>query len=107
MSVSRSEHEVLDNMRHDFERGHKIMASDAKVALRVIAQLEKQLARANGIVGWMMPYIGSMCPPSNGLADLNEHCCDNIIRPRMDDETKGPSIRQRSRGARPDGVSVR
>lgn len=77
------------------------------MAVKDIARLSAQLQRANKLIGWMMPYIGTMCPPSNGLADLNEHCCDNIIRPRMDDETKGPSIRQRSRGARPDGIPTR
>ena len=32
---------------------------------------EKQLDRANRIIGWMMPYIGTMCPPPDGLYDLN------------------------------------
>jgi hypothetical protein len=43
------------------------------------AELERQLARANKIIGWMMPYIGRMCPPSNGLYDLNLHCCENHV----------------------------
>lgn len=84
--------------------------SDAQVrnvmtmAIKDIARLSAQLQRANRLIGWMMPHIGSMCPPQNGLADLNEHCFDNVIRPRMDDETKGPSIRQHAAGARPSGV---
>lgn len=35
---SAAERFVLDNMRKDFEAGHKIMASDAEVALRVIGR---------------------------------------------------------------------
>lgn len=75
-----------------------------QMAIEDIARLSAQLDRANKIIGWMMPYIGSMCPPQNGLGELNDHCFDNYIRPRMDDETKGPSIRQHAAGARPSGV---
>lgn len=57
---------------------------------------QDQLARANRIIGWMLPYIGSMCPPDNGLYDLNIHCCENII-PEPGDETKGAPIKQRVR----------
>ena len=52
---------------------------------------EKQLDRANRIIGWMMPYIGTMCPPPDGLYDLNIHCCENRI-PEPGDETKGASF---------------
>lgn len=31
------------------------------------------LERADKIIEWMMPYIGSMCPPDNGIFDLNQH----------------------------------
>jgi hypothetical protein len=54
---------------------------------------EAQLARANRIIGWMCPYIGSMCPPDGGLADFNEHGCDNRI-PKPGEETKGAPLRQ-------------
>lgn len=64
--------------------------------LRALNNPEQQLARANRIIGWMMPYIGSMCPPDGGLADLNEHCMDNIV-PEPGDETKGRPIKQRVR----------
>lgn len=70
-----------------------------------IDRLKKQLARANRLIGWMMPYIGSMCPPQNGLADLNEHCCENHI-PTPGDDTTGPSIRQQHAMCRPTGIDV-
>jgi|HubBroStandDraft_4_1064222.scaffolds.fasta_scaffold00027_55 hypothetical protein len=54
---------------------------------------EAQLKRANRLIGWMMPYIGRMCPPSNGLFDLNEHCMENII-PEPGKETKSAPIDQ-------------
>lgn len=44
-----------------------------------IDRLRRQLARANRIIGWMMPHIARMAPPDGGLADLNEHCCDNKV----------------------------
>lgn len=56
--------------------------------------LAAQLERANRIIGWMMPYIGSMCPPTNGLFDLNEHCFENHI-PSPGKETKGAPINQK------------
>lgn len=31
------------------------------------------LVRASEIVDWMMEHIGRMCPPRDGLYDLNEH----------------------------------
>ncbi len=31
------------------------------------------LERADKIIEWMLPYIGRMCPPDNGIFDLNEH----------------------------------
>ncbi len=31
------------------------------------------LERADRIIEWMLPYIGRMCPPDNGIFDLNEH----------------------------------
>lgn len=68
------------------------------------AKLSEQLERANRLIGWMMPYIGSMCPPQDGLHDLNIHCCENTI-PKPGDETKGASIRQHAAGARPTGVT--
>lgn len=58
-----------------------------------IKRLTAQLARANKIIGWMMPYIGTMCPPPNGLYDLNIHCCENTVREA--DDTKGRPINQR------------
>lgn len=74
-----------------------------QMAVEDIARLSAQLDRANKIIGWMMPYIGSMCPPSNGLYDLNQHCFENKV-PEPGDETKGPSIRQHTAAARPSGV---
>jgi hypothetical protein len=59
-----------------------------------IARLRTQLERANRIIGWMCPYIGSMCPPDGGIADFNEHTCDNRI-PSPGKETKGAPLRQR------------
>lgn len=56
-------------------------------------ELRRQLERANRIIGWMMPYIGKMCPPDNGLFELNLHCCENRV-PMPGDETKGPSLEQ-------------
>lgn len=55
--------------------------------------LKAQLERANRIIGWMMPYIGSMCPPDNGLYELNIHCCENKV-PEPGDEAKGRPINQ-------------
>lgn len=63
------------------------------------AEYARHLQRANRIIGWMMPYIGSMCPPTNGLFDLNEHCMENRI-PEPGKETKGSPIRQRREGMR-------
>lgn len=57
-------------------------------------ELRRQLARANRIIGWMMPYIGNMCPPENGLGDLNDHCFENKV-PTPGDDTKGEPINQR------------
>lgn len=56
-----------------------------------VAELRRQLARANQIIGWMMPYIGSMCPPQNRLGDLNDHCFENRM-PAPGDDTKGAPI---------------
>lgn len=63
-----------------------------KTSTRV--ELEMQLLRANRIIGWMMPYIGTMCPPPSGLHDLNIHCCENDV-PEPGDETKGRPINQK------------
>ena len=57
--------------------------------------LARNLARANTIIGWMMPYIGSMCPPDGGLGELNEHFMENRV-PTPGDETKGAPIKQRA-----------
>lgn len=57
-------------------------------------ELQRQLDRANLIIGWMMPYIGNMCPPPDGLSDLNMHCCENVV-PTPGRETKGRPINQR------------
>lgn len=70
---------------------------------RSVEELERQLERANRIIGWMMPYIGSMCPPDSALYDLNQHVFENRV-PAPGDESKGPSIRQHAAGARPTGV---
>lgn len=64
-------------------------------ATQVIEQLAAQLTRANRIIGWMMPYIGTMCPPDGGLMDLNEHCCENRV-PEPGEETKGAPLKQRA-----------
>lgn len=29
--------------------------------------------RAAGLIDWMMIHVGRMCPPADGLFDLNEH----------------------------------
>lgn len=34
------------------------------------------LIRADSIIGWMSEHIGNMCPPKQGLADLNAHWLD-------------------------------
>ncbi len=52
-----------------------------------------QLARANKIIGWMMPYIGNMCLPENGLYDLNSHCFQNHV-PDPGEESKGAPLNQ-------------
>jgi hypothetical protein len=44
-----------------------------------VVELERQLERANGIIGWMMPYIGAMAPPDGALGDLNDHCMENRV----------------------------
>ncbi len=61
--------------------------------IHLIEGLLVQLDRANRIIGWMMPYIGSMCPPENGLGDLNDHCFENKV-PTPGDETKGAPLNQ-------------
>lgn len=57
--------------------------------------LMSQLERANSIIGWMMPHIGVMCPPVEGLYDLNQHCFENRV-PDPGAETKGAPLRQTS-----------
>lgn len=37
-------------------------------------EMDRALRRASKIIDWMMPYIGNMCPPDNGIAELNDHC---------------------------------
>lgn len=71
-----------------------------------IERLTFQLERANKIIGWMMPYIGNMCPPEDGLYDLNIHCCENTI-PTNQKGTKGPSIRQHTAACRPTGIKIK
>ena len=63
-------------------------------AKQELADMRSQLGRANKIIGWMMPYIGRMCPPSGGLADLNEHCCENVV-PEPGQDAGGRPIDQR------------
>lgn len=46
---------------------------------RTKKELERQLKRANRIIGWMTPYIGRMCPPPDGIFELNEHCFENHV----------------------------
>jgi hypothetical protein len=52
------------------------------------------LERANRIIGWMMPYVGRMCPPPDGLYELNLHCCENHV-PMPGEEAKGRPLDQR------------
>lgn len=66
---------------------------NSKKFLNETRELKRQLARANRIIGWMMPYIGNMCPPANGLFELNEHCFENNV-PMPDKSTKGRPINQ-------------
>lgn len=40
---------------------------------RVKRPLVAALERADRIIGWMASYLGRMAPPSNGIAELNEH----------------------------------
>lgn len=35
--------------------------------------LQDALIRASAIIEWMAPYLPRMCPPPNGLYNLNEH----------------------------------
>lgn len=100
---------LLENLRED----ERLVSQDAKVGGRyvvndigqAIAEIERlqktavQLNRANRIIGWMMPYIGNMCPPENGLFELNEHCFENKV-PNPGAETKGRPINQRPRHKR-------
>lgn len=60
---------------------------------QMLKEADLQLKRANRIIGWMSPYIGTMCPPENGLAEFNEHCCDNRV-PAPGKEAKGAPIKQ-------------
>ena len=61
-------------------------------------RLRFQLSRANRIIGWMMPYTGRMCPPANGLFDLNEHCFENKIPEPAGNEISGAPIDQVAQG---------
>lgn len=86
--------EDCDQAAQGGERMKKIMGWpnwEAKPS-RVKA-LEAQLERANRIIGWMTPYVGTMCPPPNGLSDLNLHCCENKV-PEPDSSTKGRPLKQ-------------
>lgn len=50
-----------------------------EVCSRVEAENKRLLAalkRADEIIGWMASYLGRMAPPSNGIAELNEHWLD-------------------------------
>ena len=50
--------------------------SDLHLAEMLLAKNEtllEALKRANRIIDWMAPYLGGMCPPPNGIVDLNEH----------------------------------
>jgi hypothetical protein len=38
-----------------------------------VKRLQAALERADRIISWMASYLGRMAPPSNGIADLNEH----------------------------------
>lgn len=57
--------------------------------------LKVNLRRANRIIGWMMPYIGTMCPPEAGMFDLGQHCFFNDV-PEPSKETKGAPLKQSS-----------
>lgn len=53
--------------------------------------LRDALERANRIVCWMAPHIGRMCPPPDGISELNEHW---ILMQQMGIPTKfGPDGR--------------
>lgn len=67
----------------------------AAIAAMNRAPHEDQLKRANRIIGWMMPYIGTMCPPPNGLYDLNLHYIENDI-PDPPETTKSAPLNQRA-----------
>lgn len=76
---------------------YRAMAESAPVRLtanRPADEVQRQLDRANKIIAWMMPYIGTMCPPQNGLFELNNHCFENRVVPNFDDETKGRPVTQ-------------
>jgi hypothetical protein len=71
------------------------LARDAlRLAAKPAEETQRQLDRANKIIAWMMPYIGTMCPPQNGLGELSDHCFENNVCPNFDDETKGRPINQ-------------
>ena len=38
-----------------------------------VKKLRAALERADRIIGWMASYLGRMAPPSNGIAELNDH----------------------------------
>lgn len=71
------------------------------------AELERQLARANRIIGWMAPYIGRMCPPPNGIFEFNEHAFENsdlkLAKPQRDDRPldQRPDVGQFQQSAKP------
>lgn len=73
-----------------------VLRAANQVATRMeteIKELKRQLARANRIIGWMCPYIGSMCPPPDGIAEWNNHCIDNVV-PSPGKSTKGSPLNQ-------------
>lgn len=70
-----SEHNHIREARMMVAHGNPLHVAE----LNHMALLLRQLDRANRIIGWMMPYIGNMCPPDKGLFDLNEHCFENNI----------------------------
>ena len=78
--------------------GCMISATDYENLRLENKDLKAQLQRANRIIGWMMPYVGKMCPPENGLFELNEHCFENKVPSPGDDAKSAPLDQPLTRG---------
>lgn len=65
------EHRLIRNQQALAFRRAKMFEA-AILAVKKREEHAGQLVRANKIIGWMSEYIGKMCPPPNGLHELNQ-----------------------------------